>query len=110
MEAIILGSPYDVAQGSVTPIIVPAYTADQAVIVLSDVYSPYLLPSGSSSDSFWFRNNLGYVYPLTITDKVIVGGTSIIGSEQFRVVGKVLVDSIQLGNSTTISSILNDGT
>ncbi len=109
MEAIILGNPYDIDLGSTTPIVVPAYTAEEAVIELADGYNPYIIGGSSGSvDQFWFRYNTGILKPLITSDKVIIGGTSLINTEIFRVVGKGNFTSIQLGASTTISSILDE--
>ncbi len=109
MEAIILGNPYDIDLGSTTPVVVPAYTSEEAVIILSTGYNPYIIGGGSgSSNSYWFRYNTGILVPLTISDRVVIGGTSTLNTESFRVVGKVNFGSLQLGSTTTISSILDE--
>jgi hypothetical protein len=109
MAAIILGNPTDIQTGSVVPVQVPAYTAEEAVIVLSDGYNPYIIEGGGgSSDSYWFRYTSGLLRPITITDKIVIGGTSLLNTESLRVVGKINSTSIQLGSSVTISSILDE--
>jgi len=109
MEAIILGNPYDIVLGSIIPVNVPAYNAEQAVIQLSDGYNPYILGSGST-DSYWFRYDTGILRPLTITDKVVIGGTSMTGTESLKVVGTILSTGLRLGSSIAITSILNEDT
>ncbi len=109
MEVIILGNPYDVSQGSITPITVPAYESEQAVVQLSDGYNPYIIGGSGSSDSNWYRYITGILRPLTITDKVVIGGSSFVDTEIFRVEGKVNLGSLQLGvSSTVVSSILDE--
>lgn len=110
MAAIILGNPTDIQTGSVVPVQVPAYEAEEAVIVLSDGYNPYIIEGGGggSSDSYWFRYTSGLLRPITVTDKIVIGGTSLYNTESLRVVGKIHSTSIQLGSSVTISSILDE--
>lgn len=109
MEAIILGNPYDIVQGAVTPIEIPAYEAEKAVIKLSDGYNPYVVSGTSGGASqYWFRYDTGILNPLTISDKVVIGGTTVLESESFRVVGKANLGSIQLGSSVVISDILDE--
>ena len=110
MAAIILGNPTDIQTGSVVPVQVPAYSAEEAVIVLSDGYNPYIIEGGGggSSDSYWFRYTSGLLRPITITDKIVIGGTSLLNTESLRVVGKINSTSIQLGSSVTVSSILDE--
>jgi hypothetical protein len=108
MEAIILGNPYDINQGSITPIEIPAYEAEQAVIQLSDGFNPYLIDTGGSGSQYWFRYPTGILNPTTITDKVIIGGTSLLNTELFRVVGKANFSSFQLGSTVSIVSILDE--
>ena len=110
MEAIILGNPYDITLGNTTPVVVPAYSSEESVIMLSDGYNPYIIGGTTTTvgDQYWFRYGSGLLRPLTITDKVIIGGSSILNTEIFRVVGKGNLGSIQLGTSTTINSILDE--
>lgn len=108
MEAIILGNPTDITQGGNTPIDIPAYEAEKAVVVLSDGYTPYILEGGGSSDSNWFRYTSGILRPYISSDKVVIGGTSLLGNEILRVVGEANVISLQLGSSVTINAILDE--
>jgi len=112
MEAIILGNPYDIVLGAITPIDIPAYEAEQAVIQLTNGYNPYLIGGTvtTSGDSYWFRYSSGLLRPLTSTDNVVIGGTSLLGTEKVRVVGKLNTTSLQLGSTVTISSILDEDT
>lgn len=61
MEAIILGNPYDVVQGLNTPIDIPAYQAEQSVLLLSDGNIPIEIGSGALSN----------LYPLDIHNDII---------------------------------------
>lgn len=108
MEAIILGNPTDITQGGNTPIDIPAYEAEKAVVVLSDGYTPYILEGGGYSDSNWFRYTSGILRPYISSDKVVIGGTSLLGNEILRVVGEANVTSLQLGSSVTINAILDE--
>lgn len=109
MEAIILGNPYLEDFSSTTPIEIPAYTAEEAVIVLSDGYNPYVIGgSPGSTVNYWFRYNTGVLTPLTSSDRVVIGGTSFVNTELFRVVGKLNSTTLQLGSSVTISAVLDE--
>src|SRR3972149_3772106 len=110
MEAIILGNPYDIVQGSVVPIEVPAYEAEEAVIELSDGYNPYIIGGSTSADSYWFRYPTGLLRPLTISDNVVIGGTSLLGTEIFRVEGQTNLSELRIGLSVVVEDISNDVT
>lgn len=109
MEAIILGNPYDIVLGAITPVDIPAYEAEKAVVQLTDGYNPYLIGGTiTTGDSYWFRYSTGLLRPITSTDSVIIGGTTLADTEKLRVVGKINTTSLQLGSTVTISSILDE--
>lgn len=111
MEAIILGNPYDIVLGAITPVDIPAYESEKAVIQLTDGYNPYLIGGTvTTGNSYWFRYSTGLLRPLTITDSIVIGGTSVIDTEKLRVVGKINSTSLQLGSTVVISSILDEDT
>lgn len=112
MEAIILGNPEDTQIGSSSPVIIPAYQSDQAVVVLTDGFNPYIISSGSAAtDIFWTRVTGDVLVPVTISDKVSIGTTSLIGTELFRVSGGANIARLTFGaESTYVTSILNENT
>lgn len=108
MEAIILGNPTDIQVGSLVPISVPAYEAEQAVIKLSTGYNPYVTTSGTA-DSYWFRYDNGILRPYTITDGLIIGDTTKINiGDSLSVHGMVSMFWLYLDGGVAIDAILDE--
>ncbi len=111
MEAIILGNPFLYDYGTLTPIVIPAYEADEAVIELTTGYNPYIIGSGSSIDQYWVRSATHTLRPILTTDKIVVGGSSFLGTEVLRVVGGVNITNLVFNaESTYINSIKDEDT
>ena len=56
--------------------------------------------AGLPTDQFWYRDETnGLLYPLYLDDEVIIGGTSLRGSESLRVVGDIDATGLIMGSS-----------
>jgi len=109
MEALILGNPSDVQSGSSSPVIIPAYQSDQAVVVLTDGFNPYIIGSGSlSTDIYWTKVSGDILVPITISDKVSIGTTNLIGSEHLRVAGSINITELVFGAESTYVTTIKD--
>jgi len=110
MEAIILGNPYDLQTGSSSPVIIPAYESDKAVVLLTDGFNPYIISSGSSpTDIYWTKVSGNILTPITITDKVVIGNNSLLSGEHLRVAGGINITELTFGGeSTYVTSIKNE--
>jgi hypothetical protein len=75
MEVITLGNPFLEDYGTLTPIVVPSYEAEEAVIELTTGYNPYII-NGSGGDSYWTKSTVTTLNPILTTDKVVIGGVS----------------------------------
>ena len=92
MAVIILGSnQLEQNVGSNVPIVLPVEQLPiGGVIVLSNPLLLRMSSTSTSSDSFWIRNvDYEYLRPATVSDRVIVGGSTFLTTEQFRVVGSM---------------------
>lgn len=107
MEVIILGNPFLEDSGTVTPIVVPAYEAEEAVIELTTGYDPYVI-AGSGSDLYWVRSATNTLRPILTTDKIVIGGTSFLGSEVLRVVGGINSTLFRFGSESTYVDTIKD--
>lgn len=111
MEVIILGNPFLEDSGSITPITIPAYESDEAVIELTTGFDPYIIGSGSGTDLYWTRTGTSTLRPVLSTDKVVIGGSSFLSTEVLRVVGGINITSLKFGaESTYINSIKDEDT
>jgi hypothetical protein len=110
MEVITLGNPFLEDYGTLTPIVVPSYEAEEAVIELTTGYNPYII-NGSGGDSYWTKSTVTTLNPILTTDKVVIGGVSFLGTEVFRVVGGANITRLTFGSeSTYITSVKDEDT
>jgi len=108
MEVIILGNPFLEDSGTITPITVPAYEAEETVIPLTDGFNPYIIGSSSSVDTYWVRSGTNLLRPVLTTDKVVIGGASFVGTETLRVVGVLNISGLVFGSESTYVTKLLD--
>lgn len=104
MGAIILGnSPLLEDIGSISPITIPVDTLPlQGIIVLTNPLPIRTSTSGTGGDSFWIRNDAGYLRPDTISDRVAIRSSSFIGNEALRVNGEIAATRYNLNATSYI--------
>lgn len=73
-------------------------------------YVTSVFEGSGSSDSTWLRHISGYIRPITITDKVIVGGTTFNSDEVFSVVGKLYASQCYSAEISSPLFNIQDGT
>jgi hypothetical protein len=108
MEVITLGDPFLEDYGSITPIIVPSYEAEEAVIELTTGYDPYIIREGSGTSSYWSKSTSTNLHPILTTDKVVIGGISFLGSEVFRTVGGINITRLTFSSESTYINSIKD--
>jgi hypothetical protein len=106
MEVIILGNPFLEDSGTVTPIVVPAYKAEEAVIELTNGYDPYVIGDNSgatiinvSRDTditrlFTVSNLVTNALDLGITEGIIIHSINVNGIEYYNTIDYNVVGSV----------------
>src|SRR4030042_2030152 len=107
MEVITLGNPFLEDFGALTPIVIPAYEAEEAVIELTTGYDPYVVGT-AGSDLYWVRSSTDTLRPILTTDKIVIGGASFLGTEVLRVVGGINSTLFRFGSESTYINTIKD--
>jgi hypothetical protein len=96
MEAIILGNPFIEDLGTVTPIIVPSYEAEEAVIELTTGYNPYVI-GGNGTTNIVVNKNSSITRLFTISN-LIINSLNLGISEEINIIS-VNVNGIEYYNT-----------